>query len=62
MNSPMVGVHVMCKPDQQYRGECESPELLMTVSSASIPVLHSAEVVPCTPKSCMPCRQGLQGP
>jgi hypothetical protein len=37
-------------------------ELLMTVSTASIPVLHSAEVVPYTHKSCIPCRQGLQGP
>jgi hypothetical protein len=26
----------------------------MTVSSASIPVLHSKEVVPCTHKSCYP--------
>nr|ACL52717.1 unknown [Zea mays]ACN34841.1 unknown [Zea mays] len=26
----------------------------MTASSASIPVLHSAEVVPCTHKSCYP--------
>jgi hypothetical protein len=26
----------------------------MTVSTASIPVLHSAEVVPCTHKSCYP--------
>jgi hypothetical protein len=31
---------------------CESPKLLMTVSLASIPVLHSVEVVPCTHKSC----------
>jgi hypothetical protein len=36
----------------------ESPELLMTASTASIPVLHSEEVVPCTHKSCIPCRQG----
>jgi hypothetical protein len=36
----------------------ESPELLMTVSTASIPVLHSTEVVPYTHKSCIPFRQG----
>jgi hypothetical protein len=34
----------------------------MTVSSASIPVLHSAEVVPCTHKSCYPSAMGLYGP
>jgi hypothetical protein len=30
----------------------------MTVSSASIPVLHSAEVVPFTHKSCYPSTEG----
>jgi len=30
----------------------------MTVSSASIPVLHSAEVVPFTHKSCYPSAKG----
>jgi hypothetical protein len=34
----------------------------MTVSSTSIPVLHSAEVVPCTHKSCYPSATGLYGP
>jgi hypothetical protein len=34
----------------------------MTVSSASIPVLHSTEVVPCTHKSCYPSVTGLYGP
>jgi hypothetical protein len=34
----------------------------MTVSSASIPVLHSAEVVPCIHKSCYPSATGLYGP
>jgi hypothetical protein len=34
----------------------------MTVSSASIPVLHSLEVVPCTHKSCYPSATGLYGP
>jgi hypothetical protein len=34
----------------------------MTVSSASIPVLHSAEVVPCTHKSCYPSAMGLYEP
>jgi hypothetical protein len=34
----------------------------MTVSSASIPVLHSAEVVPCTHKSCYPSATGLYEP
>jgi hypothetical protein len=34
----------------------------MTVSSASIPVLHSAEAVPCTHKSCYPSSTGLYGP
>jgi hypothetical protein len=33
----------------------------MTVSSASILVLHSAEVVPCTHKSCYPSAMGLYG-
>jgi hypothetical protein len=37
-------------------------EPVMTVSTASIPVLHSEEVVPYTHKSCIPCRQGLQDP
>jgi hypothetical protein len=41
---------------------CESPELLLTVSMADIPVLHSAEVVPFIHKSCIPSSQGLQGP
>ena len=40
----------------------ESPELLMTVSSASIPVLHSAEVVPFTHKSCYPSAKGSRIP
>jgi hypothetical protein len=30
----------------------------MTVSSASIPILHSAEVVPFTHKSCYPSAKG----
>src|SRR5688572_28021612 len=34
----------------------------MTVSSASIPVLHSAEVVPCTHKSCYPSAKGSRLP
>jgi hypothetical protein len=34
----------------------------MTVSSASIPVLHSAEVVPCTHKSCYPSATRLYEP
>jgi hypothetical protein len=34
----------------------------MTASSASIPVLHSAEVVPFTHKSCYPSAMGLYGP
>jgi hypothetical protein len=34
----------------------------MTMRSASIPVLHSAEVVPCTHKSCYPSATGLYGP
>jgi hypothetical protein len=34
----------------------------MTVSSASIPVLHYAEVVPCTHKSCYPSATGFYGP
>ena len=34
-------------------------ESLMTVSTASIPVLHSTEVVPCTHKSCYPSAKGL---
>jgi hypothetical protein len=34
----------------------------MTVSSASIPVLHSAEVVPRTHKSGYPSTTGLYGP
>jgi hypothetical protein len=34
----------------------------MTVSSASIPVLHSTEVVPYTHKSCYPSATGLYGP
>jgi hypothetical protein len=37
---------------------CESPELLMTASMASIPVLHSTEVVPFTHKSCHPVAKG----
>jgi hypothetical protein len=41
---------------------CESPELLMTASTTSIPVLHSAEVVPCTHKSCYLSSTGLYGP
>jgi hypothetical protein len=41
---------------------CESPELLMTVSSASIPVLHSTEVVSFTHKSCYPSAMGLYVP
>jgi hypothetical protein len=49
-----------------YRDKChktsESPELLMTVSSASIPVLHSAEVVPFTHKSCYPSAKGSRIP
>jgi hypothetical protein len=31
----------------------------MTVSTASIPALHSAEVVPCTHKSCYLSAMGL---
>jgi hypothetical protein len=34
----------------------------MTVSSASIPVLHSAEVVLYTHKSCYPSAKGLRLP
>jgi hypothetical protein len=34
----------------------------MTASTASIPVLHFAEVVPCTHKSCYPSSMGLYGP
>jgi hypothetical protein len=34
----------------------------MTVSSASIAVLHSAEVVPCTHKSCYPSTKGSRLP
>jgi hypothetical protein len=34
----------------------------MTASTASIPVLHSAEVVPFTHKSCHPSATGLYGP
>jgi hypothetical protein len=37
-------------------------EPLMIVSTTSMPVLHYAEVVPYTHKSCIPYRQGLQGP
>jgi hypothetical protein len=34
----------------------------MIVSPASTPVLHSAEVVPCTHKSCYPSATGLYRP
>jgi hypothetical protein len=34
----------------------------MTVSLASIPFLHSSEVVPCTHKSCYPSAKGSQLP
>jgi hypothetical protein len=34
----------------------------MTARTASIPILHSAEVVPCTHKSCYPSTTGLYGP
>jgi hypothetical protein len=34
----------------------------MTASTASIPVLHSVEVVPFTHKSCYPFATGLIGP
>jgi hypothetical protein len=34
----------------------------MTASTASIPVLHFAEVVPFTHKSCYPSATGLYGP
>jgi hypothetical protein len=34
----------------------------MTASTASIPVLHSAEVVPFTHKSCHPVAKGLEVP
>jgi hypothetical protein len=34
----------------------------MTASTASIPVLHSVEVVPFTHKSCYPSATGLYGP
>jgi hypothetical protein len=34
----------------------------MTASTASIPVLHSAEVVPCTHKSCYPSAKGSRIP
>jgi hypothetical protein len=37
-------------------------QLLMTVSSATIPVLHSAEVVPFTHKSCYPSAKGSRLP
>jgi hypothetical protein len=36
--------------------------MLMTMSSASIPVLHSAEVVPFTHKSCHPVAKGSRSP
>jgi hypothetical protein len=32
--------------------------MLMTASTTDIPVLHSAEVVPFTHKSCIPSSQG----
>jgi hypothetical protein len=34
----------------------------MTASTTSIPVLHFADVVPCTHKSCYPSATGLVGP
>jgi hypothetical protein len=34
----------------------------MTVSTAGIPVLHTAEVVPFTHKLCYPFATGLYGP
>ena len=34
----------------------------MTASTASIPILHSTEVVPFTHKSCYPSVTGLYGP
>jgi hypothetical protein len=36
--------------------------LLLTVSTADIPVLHSTEDAPFTHKTCIPSSQGLQGP
>jgi hypothetical protein len=37
-------------------------ELLMTVSTASIPVLHSAEVVHLYPQVMLPICQGVMNP
>jgi hypothetical protein len=53
----------MTKLNLSYINEsCESPELLMTASTAIIPVLHFAEVVPCTHKSCYSSAKGSRLP